>query len=190
MNQSETCTVSGRNCIATSPPSQGRTSHLRNSSGIPRLHLNHGVVVLCGVAFRPAMVQPGSPVEARLPLHACPSETTMWERLGKGTADAHPRCSLPHSRQAGATGEGCGISRANLRDGDVQREEMTLWQSATRINITPPPPTQHTRYWGLRNNNSAPSSSGWERRPGLPFKGGFLVFLTNAPTRTPLIIFC
>lgn len=112
MNQSETCTVSGRNCIATSPPSQGRTSHLRNSSGIPRLHLNHGVVVLCGVAFRPAMVQPGSPVEARLPLHACPSETTMWERLGKGTADAHPRCSLPHSRQAGATGEGCGISRA------------------------------------------------------------------------------
>lgn len=48
------------------------------SSGIPRLRLNHGAVVLHGVAFRPAVVQPG----ARLALHTCPAETAAWERHG------------------------------------------------------------------------------------------------------------
>lgn len=63
------------------------------SSGIPRLRLNHGVVVLHGVAFRPAVVQPISPAGARLALHTCPAETAAWERHGGTHTVGHDRDS-------------------------------------------------------------------------------------------------
>lgn len=86
INQRETRMANGRSCVTLTPPSQGRTQHLRNSSSIPRLHLNHGVVFLHGVATDLLWFSPGSPIGAHLLLHA--AETTAWERR----ADRDHRC--------------------------------------------------------------------------------------------------